>query len=136
MNNFSSVDVFKETTSTTTTTAITTTTTTITTWIKKLFSVPGIYPTLALLNHSCDPNISKYFIGPKVFAVANRIIFKGNAVKVQKVVLTNNLQNLLTTINYHCFFNKVMCCLHHSASLLFFCGLFLPSSSPSFHLIW
>jgi hypothetical protein len=31
-----------------------------------------------LLNHSCDPNISKYFNGAKVFAVANRKIFKGN----------------------------------------------------------
>ena len=33
-----------------------------------------------MLNHSCDPNISKYFIGPNVVVVANRKIFKGEEV--------------------------------------------------------
>ena len=37
----------------------------------------GIYPALALLNHSCDPNIAKYFDGSTVVAVASRTIFKG-----------------------------------------------------------
>jgi hypothetical protein len=41
------------------------------------FLLLGIYPSLALLNHSCDPNISKYFDGAKVIALSNRIIFKG-----------------------------------------------------------
>ena len=38
----------------------------------------AIYPALALLNHSCDPNIIKYFKGPIVVAVASRAISKGN----------------------------------------------------------
>ena len=33
-----------------------------------------------MLNHSCDPNISKYFVGSNVVAVANRKIFKGQEV--------------------------------------------------------
>ena len=37
----------------------------------------AIYPTLALLNHSCDPNITKYFDGKKVIVVAGKKIFKG-----------------------------------------------------------
>ena len=37
----------------------------------------AIYPALALLNHSCDPNITKYFSGSTVIAVASRNIFKG-----------------------------------------------------------
>ena len=37
----------------------------------------AIYPTLALLNHSCDPNIAKYFDGKTVFVVAAKKISKG-----------------------------------------------------------
>ena len=37
----------------------------------------AIYPALALLNHSCDPNIIKYFRGPTVVAVASRAILAG-----------------------------------------------------------
>ena len=33
-----------------------------------------------MLNHSCDPNISKYFTGCNVVAVANRKIRKGEEV--------------------------------------------------------
>ena len=42
----------------------------------------GIYPALALLNHSCNPNILKYFNGSTVVAVASRTIFKGNFFKL------------------------------------------------------
>ena len=38
----------------------------------------AIYPALALLNHSCDPNIIKYFKGPTVVAVASRAILTGS----------------------------------------------------------
>ena len=39
----------------------------------------GIYPAFSLFNHSCDPNIAKYFHGSTVVAVASRNIFKGNS---------------------------------------------------------
>ena len=37
----------------------------------------AVYPTLALLNHSCDPNITKYFDGRTVVVVAGKAISKG-----------------------------------------------------------
>ena len=37
----------------------------------------AVYPALALLNHSCAPNIQKYFNGCDVVAVATRNIMKG-----------------------------------------------------------
>ena len=42
-----------------------------------LLTGTAIYPTLALLNHSCDPNITKYFDGKKVIVVAGKKIRKG-----------------------------------------------------------
>ena len=37
----------------------------------------GVYPTLALVNHSCDPNFVIIFWGRTAIAVASRTIFKG-----------------------------------------------------------
>merc|ERR1711974_434809 len=40
----------------------------------------GIYPSMALLNHSCNQNIAKYFDGSTLIAMAARNIFKGEEV--------------------------------------------------------
>ena len=40
----------------------------------------AVFPTLALLNHSCDPNITKVFSGTFVYVVAGRNINKGTIV--------------------------------------------------------
>jgi len=40
----------------------------------------GLYPSLALLNHSCAKNVTKYYDGSTVVAVASRHIFKGEEV--------------------------------------------------------
>merc|ERR1719322_1222337 len=40
----------------------------------------AVFPTLALLNHSCDPNITKVFSGTTVYVVAGRNINKGEEV--------------------------------------------------------
>ena len=40
----------------------------------------AIYPTLALLNHSCDPNVMKFFRGSEVVVVAKRNIYKDEEV--------------------------------------------------------
>ena len=37
----------------------------------------AVYPTLALVNHSCDPNFVIIFWGRTAIAVASRTIFKG-----------------------------------------------------------
>jgi hypothetical protein len=37
----------------------------------------GVYPSLALLNHSCAKNVTKYYDGSTVVVVASRHIFKG-----------------------------------------------------------
>lgn len=34
----------------------------------------AIYPTMALLNHSCDNNIYKYFVGNKIIVLASKVI--------------------------------------------------------------
>lgn len=40
----------------------------------------GVYPTLALVNHSCDPNFIIMFFGRTAVAVASRSIFKGEEI--------------------------------------------------------
>ena len=37
----------------------------------------GIYPTMALVNHSCDPNIVIIFFGRVALSVASRLIEEG-----------------------------------------------------------
>ena len=37
----------------------------------------ALYTSLAFLNHSCDPNTIKYFIGDTVYLVAGRPILQG-----------------------------------------------------------
>merc|ERR1712218_272044 len=40
----------------------------------------GLFPTYALLNHSCDNNVSKYFVGPVMVAEASKHIRAGEEV--------------------------------------------------------
>jgi len=40
----------------------------------------GLYPTLSLLNHSCDPNIMKYWVDDKVVVVASKDISENEEV--------------------------------------------------------
>jgi len=40
----------------------------------------ALYTSLAFLNHSCDPNTIKYFVGNTVFLVASRPILQGEEV--------------------------------------------------------
>ena len=40
----------------------------------------ALYTSLAFLNHSCDPNTIKYFVGNTVFLVASRPIQQGEEV--------------------------------------------------------
>ena len=49
------------------------------TWQTQKFAT-AIYPTMALLNHSCDHNVAKYFVGSRMFVVAGRNIREGEEV--------------------------------------------------------
>ena len=40
----------------------------------------GVYPTMALVNHSCDPNIVLIFFGRVALAVASRAIEPGKII--------------------------------------------------------
>ena len=45
-------------------------------WEMRQFAT-GIYPAMALLNHSCDPNVTKYFVGSRMYVVADRNVARG-----------------------------------------------------------
>nr|XP_050866692.1 SET and MYND domain-containing protein 4-like [Vespula vulgaris] len=47
---------------------------------KSIFIGGGVYPALALLNHSCNPGIVRYFIGTTVIVRAIRTIEKGQEI--------------------------------------------------------
>ena len=40
----------------------------------------ALYPTLCLLNHSCDNNVYKYFAGDTVVVIAHKNILEGEEV--------------------------------------------------------
>merc|ERR1719322_342637 len=81
-------------------------------WISKSMGT-AIYPTLALLNHSCDPNITKYFDGKKVVVVAGKKIFKGEEVTENyfpfyPYISTEDRQKFL--LKHYCFDCKCVAC--------------------------
>ncbi|KAK2584344.1 hypothetical protein KPH14_006734 [Odynerus spinipes] len=47
---------------------------------KSIFIGGGVYPTVALLNHSCNPGIVRYFVGTTMIVRAIRTIAKGEEI--------------------------------------------------------
>ncbi|XP_035734855.1 SET and MYND domain-containing protein 4-like [Vespa mandarinia] len=47
---------------------------------KSIFIGGGVYPTVALLNHSCNPGVVRYFIGTTIVVRAIRTIEKGEEI--------------------------------------------------------
>lgn len=83
-------------------------------WKPRLVAT-AIFPHLALLNHSCDPNIGKYFVGAKVVAVANRNIYKGEEVTENYhpfYALMEKRQRQQFLSNHYCFTCTCLACIN------------------------
>ena len=66
-----------------------------------MLTATAVYPTLALLNHSCDPNIVKYFDGKRVVVTAGKKIAKGFYSYFRFLFYTNVQKYFLLRIFFH-----------------------------------